>query len=107
MARTWLQINVTKSGNDDRPTVSASLGPTWGLHEDDVNLALGEPRQGCIGRRQRLPLTTREATPCAWTSIAAPLSKGWKGPPGVYDKTSRGGGSGTAEMYEGRRSLGS
>jgi hypothetical protein len=38
---TWLQINVTKSGNDDRPTVSASLGPTWGLHEDDVNVALG------------------------------------------------------------------
>jgi Protein of unknown function (DUF3089) len=38
---TWLQINVTKSGNDDRPTVSATLGPTWGLHLDDVNLALG------------------------------------------------------------------
>lgn len=37
---TWLQINVTKSVNDDRPIVSASLGPTWGLHLDDVNLAL-------------------------------------------------------------------
>jgi hypothetical protein len=39
---TWLQINVTKSGNDPRPTVSASLGPTWGLHLADVNLALGD-----------------------------------------------------------------
>jgi hypothetical protein len=38
---TWLQINVTKSGNDDRPTLAATLGPTWGLHLGDVNLALG------------------------------------------------------------------
>jgi hypothetical protein len=38
---TWLQINVIRSGNDDRPTVTASLGPTWGLHLGDVNLALG------------------------------------------------------------------
>ena len=37
---TWLQINVTKAVNDNRPIVSASLGPTWGLHLDDVNLAL-------------------------------------------------------------------
>jgi hypothetical protein len=38
---TWLQINVTKSGNDHRPTLAATLGPTWGLHLGDVNLALG------------------------------------------------------------------
>ena len=39
---TWLQINVTKSGTeDDRPTLTANLGPTWGLHLGDVNLALG------------------------------------------------------------------
>jgi hypothetical protein len=38
---TWLQINVTKSGNDDRSTLTATLGPTWGLHLGDVNLALG------------------------------------------------------------------
>lgn len=37
---TWLQINVTRSGNDVRPSLSASLGPTWGLHLGDVNLAL-------------------------------------------------------------------
>jgi hypothetical protein len=37
---TWLQINATKAVNDNRPIVSASLGPTWGLHLDDVNLAL-------------------------------------------------------------------
>jgi hypothetical protein len=39
---TWLQINVIKSGiEDDRPTLTANLGPTWGLHLGDVNLALG------------------------------------------------------------------
>jgi hypothetical protein len=38
---TWLQINVTKSGNDARPTLAPALGPTWGLHLGDVNLALG------------------------------------------------------------------
>ncbi len=35
----WLQ--VTAAPGDPRPVVSASLGPTWGLHADDVNLALG------------------------------------------------------------------
>jgi hypothetical protein len=26
---------------DRRPTVTASLGPAWGYHLEDVNLALG------------------------------------------------------------------
>lgn len=26
---------------DTRPVVTHSLGPTWGLHLDDVNLSLG------------------------------------------------------------------
>jgi hypothetical protein len=36
---TWLQIDA--AAGDTRPVVSPVLGPTWGLHLDDVNLALG------------------------------------------------------------------
>jgi len=36
---TWLQIDAR--AGDSRPVVGPTLGPTWGLHEDDVNLALG------------------------------------------------------------------
>jgi Protein of unknown function (DUF3089) len=36
---TWLQIDA-RSG-DTRPVVTPTLGPNWGLHLDDVNLALG------------------------------------------------------------------
>ena len=35
----WLQ--VTARTGDSRPVVTPTLGPTWGLHLDDVNLALG------------------------------------------------------------------
>ena len=38
---TWLQVSTTATSGDRRPTVTASLGPTWGYHLDDVNLALG------------------------------------------------------------------
>jgi Protein of unknown function (DUF3089) len=37
----WLQVTATPTAADPRPTVSASLGPLWGYHLDDVNLALG------------------------------------------------------------------
>ncbi len=37
----WLQVTATPVAGDPRPTVSASLGPLWGYHLDDVNLALG------------------------------------------------------------------
>jgi hypothetical protein len=37
----WLQVSTNMAGDDPRPRVSATLGPTWGYHEDDVNLALG------------------------------------------------------------------
>jgi hypothetical protein len=30
------------AAGDPRPTVTASLGPNWGYHLDDVNLALGD-----------------------------------------------------------------
>jgi len=37
---TWLQIDA--SAGDTRPVVTPTLGPDWGLHADDVNLALGD-----------------------------------------------------------------
>jgi len=36
---TWLQVDAAPG--DSRPVVAPSLGPEWGLHADDVNLALG------------------------------------------------------------------
>jgi Protein of unknown function (DUF3089) len=38
---TWLQVTATPAPSDPRPTVTASLGPQWGFHLDDVNLSLG------------------------------------------------------------------
>jgi Protein of unknown function (DUF3089) len=38
---TWLQVTPTAVPGDPRPTVTAALGPNWGYHLDDVNLALG------------------------------------------------------------------
>jgi hypothetical protein len=35
----WLQ--VTPTGGDSRPAVAQTLGPTWGLHLYDFNIALG------------------------------------------------------------------
>ena len=37
----WLEVATTAAPGDMRPTVSASLGPLWGYHLQDVNLALG------------------------------------------------------------------
>ena len=38
---TWLQVDRVARPGDDRPAVHESLGPAWGLHEVDVNIALG------------------------------------------------------------------
>ena len=38
---TWLEVNSTATSGDPRPIVTASLGPDWGYHAEDVNLALG------------------------------------------------------------------
>jgi hypothetical protein len=38
---TWLQVNTINAAGDARPVVTASLGPTWGYHAYDINLALG------------------------------------------------------------------
>jgi hypothetical protein len=37
----WLQVDTTNVTGDQRPVVTQSIGPTWGLHLYDVNLALG------------------------------------------------------------------
>ena len=38
---TWLQVDAASVPGDPRPTVTESLGPLWGYHVSDVNLALG------------------------------------------------------------------
>lgn len=38
---TWLQVDTVRQPGDTRPVVTASLGPAWGYHIDDINLALG------------------------------------------------------------------
>jgi Protein of unknown function (DUF3089) len=36
---TWLQVDTLSAGG--RPVVTETLGPDWGYHPDDINLALG------------------------------------------------------------------
>ncbi len=38
---TWLQVSAVPDPGDHRPLVTQALGPRWGLHLVDVNLALG------------------------------------------------------------------
>jgi hypothetical protein len=38
---TWLQVDTTNIAGDQRPVASQTLGPAWGLHLYDVNIALG------------------------------------------------------------------
>jgi hypothetical protein len=37
----WLQITDIRQPGDNRPALSDALGPTWGLHLYDGNIALG------------------------------------------------------------------
>jgi hypothetical protein len=37
----WLQVSAPVTPGDTRPVVTESIGPTWGLHLVDVNIALG------------------------------------------------------------------
>jgi len=39
---TWLQITPTAAGREAAALLTERLGPLWGLHEVDVNLALGD-----------------------------------------------------------------
>jgi Protein of unknown function (DUF3089) len=45
----WLQVTSLVGPGDTRPTVTESLGPTWGYHGDDVNLALGDLVRDVVG----------------------------------------------------------
>jgi hypothetical protein len=38
---TWLEVRKIASGRDTRPQLTESLGPAWGYHLVDINLALG------------------------------------------------------------------
>lgn len=38
---TWLQVTPTSNQSDTRPVVTPTLGPGWGLHLVDVNIAFG------------------------------------------------------------------
>jgi hypothetical protein len=42
---TWLQVDDVATAGDPRPRVHQRQGPNWGLHADDVNLALGNLMQ--------------------------------------------------------------
>jgi len=46
----WLQVSDIAQAGDTRPRVTETLGPTWGLHLDDVNLALGNLVQIVAGQ---------------------------------------------------------
>jgi hypothetical protein len=35
-------VTRATGASDKRPVVQESVGPDWGYHEDDVNLALGD-----------------------------------------------------------------
>ncbi len=48
----WLQITQTHVPGDDRPVVHAMLGPGWGLHLTDVNIALTD-LVGVVGAESR------------------------------------------------------
>jgi hypothetical protein len=37
----WLQVTDEAATGDTRPVVNETLGPTWGYHLEDINLALG------------------------------------------------------------------
>jgi hypothetical protein len=37
----WLQVNVLANSGGNRPVVSEDLGPEWGYHSYDLNLAFG------------------------------------------------------------------
>jgi len=38
---TWLEVSVIASAVGPRPVVTEGLGPDWGFHADDINLAIG------------------------------------------------------------------
>jgi len=47
---TWLQVDTIGSTGGTRPTVKEALGPDWGYHLDDINLAAGNLVQDVQGK---------------------------------------------------------
>jgi hypothetical protein len=47
---TWLQVDTIGSTGGTRPTVKETLGPDWGYHFDDINLAAGNLVQDVQGQ---------------------------------------------------------
>ncbi len=48
----WLQVDDVAAPGDDRPVVSEVLGPAWGYHLEDINLASGN-LVGDVGLQER------------------------------------------------------
>ncbi len=65
---TWLQVTAVPGPNDDRPVV-ASSGSGWGLHSDDVALALGNLVQ--IVRDQSAAYTSTQSPGSPQSSTAS------------------------------------
>jgi pimeloyl-ACP methyl ester carboxylesterase len=75
----WLQVDTTSIPGDQRPVVSQVLGPTWGLHLVDVNIALGNLVE--LVRQQTAafsPSSTASSSP-------APSNTVWLCRPGLAD----------------------
>ena len=56
----WLQVDEQRAPDDVRPALVNSLGPTWGLHLVDANIAVGDQVALVRGAGQgleRAPLT--------------------------------------------------
>ena len=79
----WLQVTATPSAGDPRPTVTPVLGPNWGYHTQDVNLALGEDfharrltlkssQVGAVGEGRRARWTLRRRMELALSLLTEP-----------------------------------
>jgi hypothetical protein len=52
---TWLQVTPVATPGDPRPRLTERLGPSWGLHPDDVSLALGNLVQDVAAQEASFP----------------------------------------------------
>jgi hypothetical protein len=58
----WLQVDAPIVAGDPRSVVTQVLGPSWGLHLDDVNLFLGN-LVGIVGAQAKAYLRSHAARP--------------------------------------------
>ena len=52
---TWLQVTPVATPGDPRPLLTERDGPSWGLHPDDVSLALGNLVQDVAAQEAAFP----------------------------------------------------